>query len=86
MLLFSLANSYFEKLDFALGVKGEARTRPYILRAVLSPFAQCCLCTEALEQKWVGVPYTVRSFIIYDNDVTLFPNPNLKSAGAVSAF
>ena len=22
-------------------------------------------------QLWVGVPYTVRSFIIYDNDVTL---------------
>ena len=24
-----------------------------------------------LTKNWVGVPYTVRSFIIYDNDVTL---------------
>ena len=30
-----------------------------------------CPCAELVGVILVGVPYTVRSFIIYDNDVTL---------------
>ena len=44
-----------EKNDFELGNRGEARTRPDILRVVLGPCAQYYPC-EASVQKWGQKP------------------------------
>ena len=41
---------HFGKKDFKLGVGGEGKTRPNILRVVLGPYVQYCP-SEASEQK-----------------------------------